>query len=145
MMPFLPTLLKPNPSPTRCRSRKEKKKQPSQDGSHWDVGIVIICCDIYHVFVWMFIGKWVPVGSMYGIFTYTLVDFYSKCRQIYLGCGPLPVSNSDHQDYYIFSRGFRKRPSFAIVGRGPHPKYTVHSSYLLGQWLNGFNFLGLHI
>ena len=28
-------------------------------------------------------GKLVSIGSMYGIFTYTLVDFYNKCRQLY--------------------------------------------------------------
>ena len=31
-----------------------------------------------------------------------------------IGCGP-PPSNSDHQDSYMFSRGFRTKPSLATV------------------------------
>ena len=35
-----------------------------------------------------------------------------------------PPSNSDHQNYYIFSRGSQSKPSFATVTvRGPHPRY----------------------
>ena len=33
-----------------------------------------------------------------------------------------PHSNSDHQDYYIFSRGSQPKPSFPTVTvRGPYP------------------------
>ena len=36
---------------------------------------------------------------------------------------PLP-SNSDHQDYYIFSRESQPKPSFAtITGKGDNPRY----------------------
>ena len=34
---------------------------------------------------------------------------------------------SDHQDYYIFSRGFQPKPSFAtgiLGGDNPHPRYA---------------------
>ena len=38
---------------------------------------------------------------------------------------PLP-SNSDHQDYYIFSRESRTKPLFAtVIGKGPHPTYIL--------------------
>ncbi len=38
----------------------------------------------------------------------------------------LPHSNSDHQDYYIFSRESKPKPSFTtgILGRGAHPSYN---------------------
>ena len=36
-----------------------------------------------------------------------------------------PHSDSDHQDYYIFSRGSQPKPSFPTVTvRGPYPIYT---------------------
>ena len=35
-----------------------------------------------------------------------------------------PPSNSEHQDYFIFSRGSQPKPSFATVtGREPQPMY----------------------
>ena len=35
-----------------------------------------------------------------------------------------PHSNSDQQDYYIFSRGSQPKPSFPTVAvRGPYPNY----------------------
>ena len=38
-----------------------------------------------------------------------------------------PHSNSDHQDYHIFNRGSRKKPSFTTVTvRGPYPRYMVN-------------------
>ena len=41
---------------------------------------------------------------------------------ISVGLSPLP-SNSDHQDYYIFCRESRTKPSFAtITGKGGQPK-----------------------
>ena len=44
-----------------------------------------------------------------------------------------PPSNSDHQDYYIFSRESLYKPSFTTVtGRGPYPSYT----HFLNNWTN---------
>ena len=46
-----------------------------------------------------------------------------------LGC---PPSNSHHQDYYIFSRGSRTKPSFATLGGGqPKIYHTVDGSEIL--------------
>ena len=50
-------------------------------------------------------------------------------------------NNSDHQDYYMFSRlvGDSHQPSFATVnGRGPHPDMFIFYSnlplfFILGQ------------
>ena len=45
-----------------------------------------------------------------------------------------PPSNSDYQDYYMFSRDPHK-PSFATAaGSGPHPKNTLRDGSV--RWLN---------
>ena len=54
---------------------------------------------------------------------YMLLDFVVKCRQIYLGCGRLPVTVAN-QDHCMCSRGFLL--TFLChwhPGRGPHAKY----------------------
>ena len=47
-----------------------------------------------------------------------------------------PHSNSHHQDYSIFGRESQPKPSFAtgILGRGPHPKYTILPMGFLWEW-----------
>ena len=55
---------------------------------------------------------------------------------------PFP-SNSHHQDYYMFSRGFEPNPSFAtIAGKGCptqdiHPyQYFVVTGYFIGAMIS---------
>ena len=51
-----------------------------------------------------------------------------KTKNTYLGLSPLP-SNSDHEDYFMFSREFQAKPSFAtITGKGAIPNtYHIHN------------------
>ena len=43
-----------------------------------------------------------------------------------------PHSNSDHQDYYIFSRGSQTKPSFVptVTVRGPYPSNACLNFHL---------------
>ena len=45
-----------------------------------------------------------------------------------------PPSNSDHQDYYIFSRESRTKPSFPLLlggGTTDNPSYNLYPQYTL--------------
>ena len=69
---------------------------------------------------------------------------HSQVPGIYIYWVVPPPRNSHHQDYYIFSRGSRTKPSFATVtGRGDNPIYTLlgtNISFSQGMFEDDFPF-----
>ena len=60
-------------------------------------------------------------SKLHGCHFFLFVGFHS----VLIWVVPLP-SNSDHQDYFMFSRGFQAKPSFAtITGKGDNPSFNT--------------------
>ena len=79
-------------------TNSRKKNSDLSSMCIWIVQIKLVCIHIY---------IWININYQIDIYIYWVWP---------------PHSNSDHQDYYIFSRGSQPKPSFpTVTGRGPYP------------------------